>query len=66
VAGPGTETVYRVTVRGVHGHGQAGVLCVFQDVTDQEQVGQMRRDFVANVSHELRTPLTALLGFIET
>ena len=31
-----------------------------------EQVGQMRRDFVANVSHELRTPLTALLGFIET
>jgi two-component system phosphate regulon sensor histidine kinase PhoR len=66
VAGPGTETVYRVTVRAIRGHGQAGVLCVFQDVTDQEQVGQMRRDFVANVSHELRTPLTALLGFIET
>ncbi len=66
VPAPGSETVYRVTVRPVAGLGQAGVLCVFRDVTDQEQVGQMRRDFVANVSHELRTPLTALLGFIET
>ncbi|MEM9854781.1 MAG: histidine kinase dimerization/phospho-acceptor domain-containing protein, partial [Pseudomonadota bacterium] len=44
----------------------AGVLIVFQDVSDAEGLGQMRRDFVANVSHELRTPLTALLGFIET
>ena len=43
-----------------------GVLACFEDVTHMEQVGQMRRDFVANVSHELRTPLTALLGFIET
>ncbi|MDR9485496.1 MAG: ATP-binding protein [Sediminimonas sp.] len=43
-----------------------GVLTCFEDVTHMEQVGQMRRDFVANVSHELRTPLTALLGFIET
>ena len=42
------------------------VLMVFQDVSHIEQVGQMRRDFVANVSHELRTPLTALMGFIET
>ncbi len=41
-------------------------LCVFQDVSAQEQSDQMRRDFVANVSHELRTPLTALQGFIET
>lgn len=66
MAGPGTETVYRVTVRPVRGPDETGALCVFQDVTDREQVGQMRRDFVANVSHELRTPLTALLGFIET
>ncbi len=43
-----------------------GAICVFQDVTPQEQTDQMRRDFVANVSHELRTPLTALQGFIET
>ncbi len=43
-----------------------GVLVSFQDISDLEAAGQMRRDFVANVSHELRTPLTALMGFIET
>ncbi|NRB02101.1 MAG: two-component sensor histidine kinase [Rhodobacteraceae bacterium] len=41
------------------------VLC-FEDRTQFEKAGQIRRDFVANVSHELRTPLTALMGFIET
>ncbi len=54
--------VFRVTVTPV----PQGVVCAFEDVSEQEQIGQMRRDFVANVSHELRTPLTALLGFIET
>mgnify|MGYP001042181728 CR=1 FL=1 len=43
-----------------------GVLLCLEDLTQLEQAGQMRRDFVANVSHELRTPLTALMGFIET
>jgi len=63
------DTAYEVTCRYVDGCGavSAGALLVsFQDVTYQEQAGQMRRDFVANVSHELRTPLTALMGFIET
>ena len=43
-----------------------GALVSFEDQTAAEQVGAIRRDFVANVSHELRTPLTALVGFIET
>ena len=60
--GRGHEIVYRVTVSAI----AAGALCLFQDVSDQEQSEQMRRDFVANVSHELRTPLTSVLGFIET
>jgi two-component system, OmpR family, phosphate regulon sensor histidine kinase PhoR len=66
MTGAGAETVFKVSVRPVAGEEQVGALCVFEDVTDAEQMGQMRRDFVANVSHELRTPLTALLGFIET
>ncbi|HSF63120.1 MAG TPA: ATP-binding protein [Paracoccaceae bacterium] len=58
------DAAYRVTVAPLAGG--AGALCVYEDISEQEQVGQMRRDFVANVSHELRTPLTALMGFIET
>lgn len=45
---------------------KSGILVSFEDRTEMEEAGQMRRDFVANVSHELRTPLTALLGFMET
>ena len=60
------EVIYRVAISPVGGQDRHGALCIFEDITDAEQVGQIRRDFVANVSHELRTPLTALLGFIET
>jgi two-component system phosphate regulon sensor histidine kinase PhoR len=66
LTGPAREITYRVTVTPVDASGQSGALAVFEDVTEMEQAGQIRRDFVANVSHELRTPLTALLGFIET
>ncbi|CUI00844.1 sensor histidine kinase [Leisingera aquaemixtae] len=63
------DTTFAVTLRYVPGIGAVAggaVLACFDDVTEREQAGQMRRDFVANVSHELRTPLTALIGFIET
>ena len=63
------DTSFEVSLRYVPGIGAVeggAVLLCFSDVTEREQAGQMRRDFVANVSHELRTPLTALMGFIET
>lgn len=41
-------------------------LLLFQDVTRQNQVEAMRRDFISNVSHELRTPLAALKALTET
>jgi two-component system phosphate regulon sensor histidine kinase PhoR len=66
ITNPSRELTYRVSVSPVMGEGRTGVLAAFVDITEMEQAGQIRRDFVANVSHELRTPLTALLGFIET
>jgi two-component system phosphate regulon sensor histidine kinase PhoR len=56
------DTPYQVHVAPVG----ADIILSFEDQSAAEDVGKMRRDFVANVSHELRTPLTALLGFIET
>ncbi len=41
-------------------------LLILRDVSQQQRLEQMRRDFVANVSHELRTPLTVVNGFLET
>ncbi len=38
----------------------------FRDLTKDQQLDQMRADFVANASHELRTPLASISGFIET
>lgn len=62
----GNDTTYKVALRPSDTDLGRAVLVSFEDVTHLEQMGQMRRDFVANVSHELRTPLTALIGFIET
>ncbi|MBN9265330.1 MAG: PAS domain-containing protein, partial [Hyphomicrobium sp.] len=42
------------------------VVIALRDLTDQDRLGRMRADFVANASHELRTPLASLVGFIET
>jgi len=58
------NAIYQIDIMPLAATG--AVLLSFQDVSQLEQAGQMRRDFVANVSHELRTPLTSMMGFIET
>ena len=43
----------------------SGLVCVLHDVTEQQKIGNDRKQFVSNVSHELRTPLTSLRSYIE-
>lgn len=44
----------------------AGVVCVFEDITDQFKVMSAMRKFVADVSHELKTPITVISSYTET
>ncbi|MCL2057924.1 MAG: cell wall metabolism sensor histidine kinase WalK [Oscillospiraceae bacterium] len=43
-----------------------GIIAVIHDVTEQQRLENMRREFVANVSHELRTPLTSIISYSES
>ena len=42
----------------------AGTVYVFDDITNEHEIEQMKSEFVSMVSHELRTPLTSIIGFI--
>lgn len=42
------------------------VIVIIRDVSAQERLDQVRRDFVANISHELKTPIAALTLLAET
>lgn len=56
-----------VTLTPIHRRdiGTTGTIIVLQDVTEQVELEQARREFVANVSHELRTPLTTMKSYLE-
>jgi len=46
--------------------GASGRVFSFRDITGEERMENIKREFTINVAHELRTPLTAIKGYTET
>ncbi len=42
-----------------------GRLYLLRDITQEQELERMKRDFVAEVAHELRMPLTVIKGFVD-
>ncbi len=66
--GPGARRALEATCQPLEGAAgrDAGLLLLFNDVTQLRRLETIRSDFAANVSHELQTPITAIKGYVET
>ena len=62
------ERIYQVQCAPVRDDdgSPAGIVAVFNDITEIRGVERMKTAFISTVSHELRTPLTGIKGFIST
>jgi len=66
VEGPRKRYIRRITSPVI---GRAapigGLVVVYQDITDQKEVEQLKDDFLSIASHELKTPLTSIMGYTQ-
>ncbi|WP_306439795.1 ATP-binding protein [Staphylococcus marylandisciuri] len=53
-------------IQQIQPDGRSGVVAIIRDMTNEHNVDQMKKDFIANVSHELRTPISLLQGYTES
>jgi PAS domain S-box-containing protein len=42
-----------------------GLLITAQDISEQQQLEEIKQEFISRVSHEMRTPLHGIMGMIE-
>lgn len=62
------DKVYKIKYAPFKNEAQSivGLIMVFQDITKEHSLDNMRKEFVANVSHELKTPLATIKSYTET
>jgi len=62
------DFVYRVQYAPFEddNNNKLGIILIIQDITEEQNLDNMRKEFVANVSHELKTPLTTIKSYVET
>ncbi|REI00048.1 HAMP domain-containing sensor histidine kinase, partial [Staphylococcus felis] len=53
-------------IEKIENNGNSGLVVVIRDMTNEHQIEQIKKDFIANVSHELRTPIALLQGYTES
>ena len=63
----GQRLVVKVRVTPiVNGDGDyIGRVIGLRDITSEDEIAQMKNEFVSTVSHELRTPLTSIKGYVD-
>lgn len=59
------DQYYLISINRLINQNQKIYVIMFNNITKQEEIEQIRRKFISNVAHELRTPLSAISAYAE-